>query len=475
MSEASSQGVSGSAQPPPDPDARKRRGRVLAGILLLALAVRALTLAAAWGAAPVHDEATYLMRAVALLDGRGLQGSFQSWVRHPGRDLEQLPQYNGALQGPGYPAFLAAALAVGGRDPRAARVAQSLLGVLVVFWTYLLAQRWLGPGEALLAALICALYPDLIAFSHLLWAETLFLALFLPALWLLSQGLAAGSPPSARASLVAGALLGLAALTRGSGVLLAALLPIWLVVVHPNARRGGLGRAALLLLAAALVIAPWTLRNARVLGGFALIDTNGAYNVWRGNAPETFAERGEPGTLTYEWPFQSLPVRPVGNVGGAELVRAMMRETGEPAPDDLAIRRYAGRSALRFIAEDPVAFLARARLKLLDLWNPTSFLMRHFLVGGYGPAPPMVRHLAGAAAVLAYALLMGFGAAGLVLARRRPGAWLVVWMALLVSATSAMAFGLTRFRLPLLPLLAIFAAHAALCGARRYGSAPASR
>ena len=75
---------------------------------------------------------------------------------------------------------LAGAMAVGGRSHLAGRVAQVALGMLVVFWVYLLAQRWFGLRQAQIAALICALYPNLIAFSHLLWAETLYLVLLLP-------------------------------------------------------------------------------------------------------------------------------------------------------------------------------------------------------------------------------------------------------------------------------------------------------
>lgn len=476
MGEGSGRGAMGAAEPLPKRGARSRHARVLAAILFLALVVRLVALAAAWDAEPVHDEETYVMRAEALLAGKGLQGSFQSWVRHEGRRLSDLPQYAGSLQAPGYPAFLAAAMAVGGGGHRAGRVLQVVVSVLVVFWVYLLARSWFGVREAAVAALICALYPNLIAFSHLLWAETLYMALLLPALWLLSRGLAAaGVLPSRRQSLVAGGLLGAAALTRGSAIALAPILVGWLVLAHADARRAALGRAALVLLAAAVVIAPWTLRNYRVHGGFVLIDTNGAYNLWRGNAPITFRDRGEPGPLYYEWPFESLPVRPVGRVGAAALVASAVRNTGNAAPGDLEIARYARRSAVRFIAEEPVAFLARARLKLLDLWNPTSFLMRHFLVGGYGSVSPAVRHLAGAAAVLSYLFLMALAVAGLVLARRRPVAWLVLLMAALTSGISALAFGLTRFRLPLIPLLAVFATHAAVWGVDRYRSASTSR
>jgi len=387
-----------------------------------------------------------------------------------------LPQYPGSLQAPGYPAFLAAAMTVGGRSPVAGRVAQALLSVLVVYWVFLLAERWLGAREARIAALVCALYPNLIAFSHLLWAETLYLTLLLPALWLLSSGRGADAQlPTPRASLLAGALLGAAALTRGSTIALAPLLVVWLLLANPRARGAALGRAALLVAAAALIVLPWTLRNYRVHDGFVLIDTNAAFNLWRGNTPRTFQTRGEPSTRHFEWPFESIPLRPVGDVAAAHLVKDAMRATGASQMSDLEIARYARHSSLHFIADEPVAFLSRARLKLVDVWNPTSFLMRHFEVGGYGPVSPGARHLISAAAVISYLLVMALATVGLFLARGQPEAWLVLLMVALASGISAAAFGLTRFRLPLIPLLAIFAAHALVWVAARYRPASASR
>jgi hypothetical protein len=50
--------------------------------------------------------------------------------------------------------------------------------------------------------------------------------------------------------------------------------------------------------------------------------------------------------------------------------------------------------------------------------------------------------------------------AGLFMARRHPGAWLTVLYALFITAISALAFGLTRYRLPVMPFLIMFSAYA---------------
>ena len=51
----------------------------------------------------------------------------------------------------------------------------SLAGLLV----YLLGRAWFSHREGLVAAWLCALYPNLVAYSHYLWPEPLFIALLL--------------------------------------------------------------------------------------------------------------------------------------------------------------------------------------------------------------------------------------------------------------------------------------------------------
>ena len=79
------------------------------------------------------------------------------------------------------------------------------------------------------------------------------------------------------------------------------------------------------------MIAPWTVRNWRVHGGFVLIDTNGPYNLWRGNADAAFEQRGRAELPHYAWPFESIPVAPVGEASADVLIDALRRETGQRA------------------------------------------------------------------------------------------------------------------------------------------------
>jgi arylsulfatase A-like enzyme/4-amino-4-deoxy-L-arabinose transferase-like glycosyltransferase len=431
--------------------------RPLLVVLAVGFAIRCLCLWPASHAELLFDEATYMLRAQDLLDGRGFVGSFQSWVRHPELLPAQMPQYPGALQPPGYTAFVASVLALSGRSLTAVRFAQVLLSTLTIALVYQLALAWFDRRSAIGAAWLAALQPELIAFSHLFWSETLYVFLLVAGVLLLSR---ASTPPGRGAAALAGLALGLAALTRSALVLFLPVLVAWLAFVYRPSWRSALARGALALAVAFAVIAPWTLRNHAVLGGFVLIDSNGPYNLWRGNAEPAFTQRDDPSLPHYAWPFASIPMVPVGDASAYQLVADYARDVGRSDPGDNELMAYASRRAWGAIVDDPARFVARARLKLIDLWNPTSFLVRHLELGAYGPLPEAVKDALRWLAFTSYAALIALAGYGLWLAWRSPRVWLIVALTAFTSAVCVFAFGLTRFRVPLLPFFCVLGGRA---------------
>ena len=55
-------------------------------------------------------------------------------------------------------------------------------------------------------------------------------------------------------------------------------------------RESGRRRAAVFLLVTAAVIAPWTVRNARITGAFVPVATRGSFNLWLGNTLRPWEE-----------------------------------------------------------------------------------------------------------------------------------------------------------------------------------------
>jgi hypothetical protein len=248
---------------------------------------------------------------------------------------------------------------------------------------------------------------------------------------------------------------------------LAPLIPVaalWPAVVawrqaagqeRANVVRPALRSAAVVAFAAVVVIAPWTIRSSLLHGGLVLIDTNGPFNLWRGNSPYTFWRRGDPDLAHYGPPFESVPLHPVGMRNAAMLVDELRRDRGIEMPTDLEVIDYAGDTAWAFIAAQPGLFVRRMGTKLFDMWNPTSFVLRKIELGGYGEVSSGLRAAITWAVVAGYLVVLVAALAGSAMAWRDPHIWLVGLFVLVLSAVSALAFGLTRYRLPLIPLLMV--------------------
>jgi hypothetical protein len=129
-----------------------------------------------------------------------------------------------------------------------------------------------------------AVFLPLVLDGASLISEPLFVALELGALLAVLEF--RRRPGGVEWAIAAGILAGLAALTRSSGALLAAAL-----LIGVAARPRGLPGAAAFAAAAVLVVAPWTIRNAVVLGTFIPVSTEtggtllGTYNPTARGAP----------------------------------------------------------------------------------------------------------------------------------------------------------------------------------------------
>ena len=201
-------------------------------------------------------------------------------------------------------------------------------------------------------------------------------------------------------------------------------------------------------------------------GGFVLIDTNAPYNLWRGNAPGAMTARELAQVPRYSRPFESLPLHPVVSLDGRALIESFRLDERYAEPTDLAIADYANRSAWRAIRADPARALRNAGTKLVDMWNPTSFVLRHFELGAYGTVPEWVRVVLSVAVVLSYLAVCGLAVIGVARAPQDRRVWLILAVVAYFSAGSALAFGLTRFRLPLMPLFLLLSG-LAVAGADR--------
>jgi len=248
-----------------------RRWLVPATVVVLALLLRIGVVAADSGYRPTNDafEYDHYGRSIAVGEGFGRSGYL----------LQGGPA---AIRGPGYPYLLGAVYAASDDSRDAARIVNALLGALTVLLVYLIAKRVWGRRTGLVAAGLTAVFPPLVLLSRDLVSESVFIPLELGAVLCVLEFRRSGR--DWRWALAAGALCGLATLTRNTGLVL--LLPIAFGLWGGGSRplRSSLAAPAVAVAALAVVITPWLIRDAAQFGRFVPITTSngialsGTYN-----------------------------------------------------------------------------------------------------------------------------------------------------------------------------------------------------
>lgn len=392
------------------------RDRVFLALALASLALKlALALYAA-GSLPVLDEGAYWRRAELLAQGKPWESTFRP---------------------PLYVFFLAGVQELGGSFD-AVRVVQALLATATLLPVYGIGRRLGGRPTARLATAFVAFDPVLNGFAHLLWSETLYLVLFLPAVLLLLRD-AGGRRPGVW--LAAGLLLGGAALTRPQLVTFAPFVALWAIWQTGGEARRWLPASAMLALGMALVVLPWTARNYLETGAFVLIDTNGPYNLLVATEPEArFVDKDD------RWDSRW------GRVDERTYLQASSDDPG-------GVQRKALTLATRRIAHDPVGFAKKSAWEVAHFFTLDDFVARHLRNGFYHRETPA--WAPGAYALIAAAFTALLFAAGLVGVVARPPSPFRAFVALAFLHALLLygaCYSLSRYSVPLRPLLALSAA-----------------
>ncbi len=370
--------------------------------------------------------------------------------------LEGRPITDGApyFRAPLYPWFLAAAYRLGGGERHVARIAQALFGVLTLGLVFHMGRRLFGGGTALLAVLLGTLYPLAVYFDGELLITPL--ALFLDTL-LLAVLLEADRRRRAMWWGAAGVVLGLAALARPNILLFAPLIPIWLFLGTKRSRfLRDVAVPTLLVAAASLaVIGPVTWRNAREGGEVVLISWQGGLNFYLGNHP------GADG-----WSATAPGMRKDWWGGYEDGIRIPQTKLGRKLRYR-EISNYWFARGIAFIQENP-AEATRLFARKAYLLLRGEELSNNQILSFSGRYSRVFRNLP-----VAYGVLSPLALLGMVLAGRGRGRRLLLFYFFAYSATLVLFFVCSRFRMPLLPVILLFAAAGIVKVAQMLRRAPA--
>jgi 4-amino-4-deoxy-L-arabinose transferase-like glycosyltransferase len=368
----------------------------------------------------INDTTFYQFTAASLANDGGYTGpDFQPTAGWP----------------PGFPFVMSLLYRVFGERLSLALALNVLLATATAVLIYLIAAHIMGRREALVAGALFAILPGPLFMTGLYLSETTFMFILVGFL-----ALVVFLPDRRWTAIALGVALGLAALTRGEGLLMPIIpLAFWWGSLD---RREWLQRVALLVVAMALTIAPWTVRNMVVMDGFIPVGNNPSGTLWSGHNPDANGWIVNPRT------------RP-DRVGGK-------------APNETERARQLRSEAISWALRNPHKELGLVPRRLLMLNQGSAGS-----IGGWLNAGPRYQWQLGTSSILVFTVLgdaLGYFllfvtlASAAVLGPRRlwrlhPGMRAVLaYLALCLINYGVVYYGQWRYRIPMEPFMILIAA-----------------
>jgi 4-amino-4-deoxy-L-arabinose transferase-like glycosyltransferase len=370
----------------------------LALVLALGIAIRVVytVLVAPWPPSGFDDQTFYHLEPTLLAHGRGF---IEPVFARIGRTVPT------AEHAPLYPLVLAGLAKLGGTGADVQRLAGTVFGAGTIAAVGLLGRRLGGDRAGLLAAGLAAVYPILITADGALMSESLYGCLVGASLVLAYRLLDA---PSLKRAALLGAVVGLAALTRGEAVVLLVLLLIPLL-----RRPRGIRLAAATCAAVILVLTPWTVRNWSVFGRFVPISTDTGAVIGGANCDGTYYG---------------------SNIGGWSYIcnHASPGNEAQQSSRDMSVGlHYASHHLHRL----PMVVVAR----LERVWSLRQPMQTNSGRSAWAQD---------AGTIMYYLLLVPAAYGFLLLRRRKAPTWVLMAPVVLVTLTAVLGYGFLRFREP---------------------------
>ena len=357
--------------------------------------------------------------ANAIADGNGLRVP-REYIAGGG----SLTDYSGgsvptAYHPPLFPALLAIPSKLGLTSYGEHRAAGCAMGAATVAVVGLAGRRLAGERLGLIAAALAAVYVPAIGNESVLMSESLYgltiAATILAAVWLMER-------PSARRAAVLGAAIGLAALTRAEALALLVLLVPFAV---RGARGGRIRLAAVAVVATAVVVAPWCIRNTLEFDRAVGVSTGDGGVLAGANNHDAYYG----------------PQKGAWNLGGLAVARSARAER----PDDAALSARLRRKGLDYAGDHLGRLVPVAAVRVLRTWSvwplePDEKVTYNAFVGGRD------KNAEWAALVMGWAVMALAVAGGIALRRRGVPIAPLVAPLVLVTVVSALFFGDVRFR-----------------------------
>ncbi|MBA2287854.1 MAG: glycosyltransferase family 39 protein [Ktedonobacteraceae bacterium] len=377
---------------------------------------------------PSHDSLVYQSIALNLLQGH----CFCIYPHIPTVDRAPL-----------WPALIALIYGLFGPHDYFVRLFLCGIGAGTCLLLSLFARDLFGQRMGMLAGVIAALYPELYIYDGWLYSESIYIFLLFALCYSLYRLQRASQRPL-WAWIACGVLLALVAFVRPTGLLIIGIVMLWaLFIAHtqripwPSILKG----AGATLLVSLALIAPWTLRNYLVSGGFVPIATGegtvllGAYNDQILVKPHYIGTWISPPTVN----------RPLASHYPAECSATCQ------VAREADFKSHAEQWVGEHISSMP--FLLWTHFS--NIWQPAT-QEADLPTGRFStlPATQIVLAMMNTVPLCIFALAAG----GLVATRKSRRELTFIYLVILVTIAQCLVFyGSARFRAPLEPMLILFA------------------
>jgi tetratricopeptide (TPR) repeat protein len=344
------------------------------------------------------------------------------------------------FRAPAYPYFLATLYAMFGHNYLLPRIVQHVFGALSLLVLYFLARRMFGIRTAVLASIFTLLYPVLLYFEGELLFESL-LAFFCLA-WLAAVERCKERPSFGR-WLFVGFIFGIVCCIRPLFLVIAPFVFVWIVRQYftSGASREGVRVLFTMVLACLLPIIPITIRNYVVGNDIVLIAYQGGVNFYIGNNPEADGHSSMmPGLRGASWE----------NRDQTYLVEKALGHP--PSPSEESLFWYA--KGFQFVVQQPMQYLSLLMRKAYLFWNwyeiPNN--QNFYSFKKYSTLLQILP--------IGFWIVGPLGMLGMVMAFKKRRGGLAILFIVLYTSVIISFFVCDRFRLPIVPLLCMFAAFA---------------
>lgn len=377
---------------------------------------------------------------------------YDSWAQSIAFGIEHVIEP--AFRAPLYPLFLAAIYKTLGHNLFIARLVQMFLGALICVLIYFIALKVFNKRIAVISALIGAFYGPFLYWAGEMLIVTFIVFLDLVVLLILLHAI---ERPTTLYWLLGGVVLGLSSIARPN-VLIFIPWVIMLIFLLDKLRETSVTRKskfvyALYFLAGTfVVILPVTISNYQDTRDFVLISSQGGINFYVGNNPEADGKTAQaPGIMQAHGEF-------LDNMWLVSVKYAEETEGTRLKPSQVSMFWY--RQGLRFISENPWQWIKLMLKKCAYFWTGVEIsnnedvyyftrfsIMLRALMWNRGLAFP-------------FGMVCPLAVVGIIVSRRYWRRLLLLYGFTFFYMLSVVSFFVcARYRMPVIPVLLIFAAY----------------